>query len=141
MKVTLNFTPTIHFTTAFLLCTRLPPRTLPTETKVESQRKNGTSVNLRNSGLPSARRHRKKARCERCPHLQSARTSLRANAAALRRATSSCACQEGRCKATSKRQFKVPWCEGGPPNHHDDEVDSDQEVVNKKTLSLVHLGR
>ena len=34
--------------------------------------------------------------------------------------------QEGRCKATWKREFKLPWREAGPPNHHDDEVDSDQ---------------
>ena len=31
--------------------------------------------------------------------------------------------EEGRCKATWKREFKR---EAGPPNHHDDEVDSDQ---------------
>ena len=24
------------------------------------------------------------------------------------------------------RQFKLPWREAGPPNHHDDKVDSDQ---------------
>ena len=28
--------------------------------------------------------------------------------------------QEGRCKATWKREFKLPWREAGPPNHHDD---------------------
>ena len=39
--------------------------------------------------------------------------------------------QEGRCKAAWKRKFKPPWREAGPPNHHDDEVISDQEVVNK----------
>ena len=33
-----------------------------------------------------------------------------------------------------KREFKPPWREAGPPNHHDEKVDSDQEVVNK-TLS------
>ena len=33
---------------------------------------------------------------------------------------------EGRCKATWKRKFKLSWREAGPPNHHDDEVDSDQ---------------
>ena len=33
---------------------------------------------------------------------------------------------EGRCKATWKREFKLPWREAGPPNHHDDKVDSDQ---------------
>jgi len=34
-------------------------------------------------------------------------------------------CEEGRCKATWKREFKLPWREAGPPNHHKDEVDSD----------------
>ena len=34
--------------------------------------------------------------------------------------------QEGRCKATWKREFKLPWREAGPPNLHDDKVDSDQ---------------
>ena len=34
--------------------------------------------------------------------------------------------QEGRCKATWKREFNFPWREAGPPNHHDDKVDSDQ---------------
>jgi hypothetical protein len=42
---------------------------------------------------------------------------------------------EGRCKATSKKIFELPRREAGPPDHHDDEVDSDQQVVNKK-LSL-----
>ena len=32
----------------------------------------------------------------------------------------------GRCKATWKREFKFPWREAGPPNHLDDQVDSDQ---------------
>ena len=32
---------------------------------------------------------------------------------------------EGRCKATWKREFKLPWREAGPPNHHDDKVVSD----------------
>ena len=32
----------------------------------------------------------------------------------------------GRCKATWKREFKLPWREAGPPNHLDDKVDSDQ---------------
>jgi len=26
----------------------------------------------------------------------------------------------------SKREFKLPWREAGPPNHLDDKVDSDQ---------------
>ena len=25
-----------------------------------------------------------------------------------------------------EREFKLPWREAGPPNHHDDNVDSDQ---------------
>ena len=25
-----------------------------------------------------------------------------------------------------KREFKLPWREAGPPNHHDDNADSDQ---------------
>ena len=33
---------------------------------------------------------------------------------------------EGSCKATWKRELKLPWREAGPPNHHDDKVDSDQ---------------
>ena len=28
--------------------------------------------------------------------------------------------------ASSKREFKLPWREAGPPNHHDDKVDSDE---------------
>ena len=44
-----------------------------------------------------------------------------------------------------KREVKLPWREAGPPNPHDDKVDSDQSVVNKE-LSLwsaagVWLGR
>jgi len=35
-------------------------------------------------------------------------------------------------------EFKLPWREAGPPKHHDDKVDSDQEVVDEE-LSL--LGR
>ena len=42
---------------------------------------------------------------------------------------------EGRCKATWKREFILPWRETGPPNHHADRVDSNQKVVNKE-LSL-----
>jgi hypothetical protein len=41
----------------------------------------------------------------------------------------------GRRKATWKRESKTPWREAGPPNHHDDKVDSDKLVVNKE-LSL-----
>jgi len=29
-------------------------------------------------------------------------------------------------KATWKKGFKLPWREAGPPNHHEDQVDSDQ---------------
>ena len=29
-------------------------------------------------------------------------------------------------------QFKLPWREAGPPNHHEDKVDSDQYVVTKE---------
>ena len=46
---------------------------------------------------------------------------------------------EGRCKATWKREFKLPWREPGLLNHHDNIVDSDQKVVNKE-LSLWGLG-
>ena len=46
--------------------------------------------------------------------------------------------EEGRCKATWKREFKLPWCEVGPPNHHDEKMGSDQYVVNKG-LSLPRL--
>jgi len=35
---------------------------------------------------------------------------------------------------------KLPWREVGPPNHHEDKVDSDQQVVNKE-LSLCAAGR
>jgi len=34
-------------------------------------------------------------------------------------------CRELR-QSTWKREFKLPWREAGPPNHHDDKVDSDQ---------------
>ena len=39
---------------------------------------------------------------------------------------------DGRCKVTEKRGFKLLWREAGRPNHHDDKVDSDQEVVNEE---------
>jgi len=34
--------------------------------------------------------------------------------------------EEGICKATWKREYKLPWREAGPPNHHDDKMVSDQ---------------
>ena len=34
--------------------------------------------------------------------------------------------KEGKCKATWKREFKLPWCEASAPHHHDEKVDSDQ---------------
>ena len=34
--------------------------------------------------------------------------------------------EEGRCKPTWETKFKLAWREAGPPNHHDDEEDSDQ---------------
>ena len=41
-----------------------------------------------------------------------------------------------------KREIKLPWREAGPPNHHVDKVDSDQEVVNKElSLSLTPYRR
>ena len=35
---------------------------------------------------------------------------------------------ETRCRVSGseKREFKLPWREASPPNHHDDTVDSDQ---------------
>jgi hypothetical protein len=44
--------------------------------------------------------------------------------------------QEGRCKATWKIEFKLPWREAVSPNHHDDKVDSDQKVVNEERSIL-----
>jgi len=39
-----------------------------------------------------------------------------------------------------KREFKPPWREAGPPNHHDDKVDSDQYVVNKELSPSLSLS-
>jgi hypothetical protein len=39
--------------------------------------------------------------------------------------TRKASCYEGRCKATLKREFKLPWREAGPPNHLGDQVVSD----------------
>ena len=36
-------------------------------------------------------------------------------------------------------EFKLPWREAGPPNHHDNKVDSDQLFVNNE-LSLCGPG-
>jgi len=35
---------------------------------------------------------------------------------------------------------EFPWREAGPPNHHDDKVDSDQYVVNKELALLLSGG-
>ena len=40
--------------------------------------------------------------------------------------------EEGRCKATWKREFKLPGREAEPPNRHHDKADLDQCVANKK---------
>ena len=48
--------------------------------------------------------------------------------------------EEDRHEATWKRGFKLSWREAGPPNHLDDKVDSDKQVVNEE-LSLSTLGR
>ena len=34
-----------------------------------------------------------------------------------------------------KKKIKLPWREACPPNHHDDRVDSDQEVIRQKPPS------
>ena len=48
--------------------------------------------------------------------------------------------QEGRYKATWKREFKLPWREAGPPNHLDDKVDSDQKVAIKEVCFCAVAG-
>ena len=50
-----------------------------------------------------------------------------------------CGSWKGRYKAAWERKFDLPWCEAGPPNHLDDEVDPDQQVSNKE-LSLSRSG-
>ena len=40
-----------------------------------------------------------------------------------------------RAQVRAHNLFKLPWREAAPPDHHDDQVDSDQWVVNK-ALSL-----
>ena len=59
--------------------------------------------NARVAGLRVAMTH---ASCQRYPPLTGPRA------------------EKGRCKATWKREFKLPWREAGPPNHHDDREDS-----------------
>ena len=39
-------------------------------------------------------------------------------------------------KATWRREFKLSWRKAGPPNHLDDGVDLDQQVVNKEFFLL-----
>jgi len=46
---------------------------------------------------------------------------------ALAEMTNNCEVWEG----LGKREFDCPWREAGPPNHHDDNVDSDQYVVDE----------
>ena len=46
---------------------------------------------------------------------------------------------EGTCKATWKREFKLPWREAGPTDDHDHIEDSDEYVVNIE-LSLLICG-
>jgi len=46
-----------------------------------------------------------------------------------------------RVSDTWKREFKLPWREAGPPNHHDDKVDSDQQVVNKELYLWTDLEK
>jgi len=43
--------------------------------------------------------------------------------------------EAGKVDARLLGKGKLPWRETGPLNHHDDKVDSDQQVVNKE-LSL-----
>ena len=41
--------------------------------------------------------------------------------------------------ATWQMEFKPSWREAGPPNDHDDIVDSDHYIVNKElSLSAIH---
>jgi hypothetical protein len=39
---------------------------------------------------------------------------------------------EGICKATWKREYKLPWRQAGPPNHLNKTVVSDQLVANQE---------
>jgi hypothetical protein len=43
-------------------------------------------------------------------------------------------------RLTGKGEIKLPWREAGPPNYHDDEVNSDHQVVNEE-LSLSNATR
>ena len=46
---------------------------------------------------------------------------------------------KGLCKATWKKELKLPWREAGPPDHLNDEVDSDQYVVNQEVSLFTQL--
>ena len=35
-----------------------------------------------------------------------------------------------------EKNIELPWREAGPPRHHDDKMDSDQEVFNKNSFSM-----
>ena len=48
-----------------------------------------------------------------------------------------CGVRKGRRKAARKREFNLPWREAGPPNHLDDEVDSDRQVINNNKKLLL----
>ena len=37
-------------------------------------------------------------------------------------------------------KFKLPWREAGPPNHHDNKVDADQEVDNTELSPCMSLS-
>jgi len=46
-------------------------------------------------------------------------------------------CGKGRCKATWKSEFKLPWREAGPPNQHDDKVDSAAQASGRSSVWCV----
>ena len=45
-----------------------------------------------------------------------------------------------RCKATWKREFKLPWREAGPLNHHDDIVDFIENDAPQRLQALINDG-
>ena len=47
-------------------------------------------------------------------------------AVSFKEATGSGECSVCPGQVTDVAEFKLPWREAGPPNHHDDKVDSDQ---------------